>query len=798
MKTRNGKIRVSVLALAVEAALVAMYAVSAYADDEEAAALKTPTNYVEIGASSTSASSAKFGEYSGLNKSGVDVIGNFSVRGGDAYGDSKGTQRWSVTGNDLGLTSRSLDATVTNQGQWSFGIGYDELRHNISDSYQTPYNGSMGGNAFTLPAGYITPAITNTNAMSAAQTSALHTVDIGTTRKNTSFNAGFNFNQQWDIKFDFNHLDQSGAKLMSFGSMANATLAPGVTGEAVSILPNPTNYNTDTFNLALNWIGDKSHVTVSYYGSFFHDNYDRVTFDTFAGTANANQLMSTAPSNEFHQLNLSGGYALSPQTNLTGGLSYGRNTQNDTYVTDGISMVTPYTYPKASLAGLVVNTHADLKLTNQTSKDLILSAGLKYDERNDRTDSNFYYFNALDGAVNHQAYFPNTPYSNSKTQLELAGDYRLNKDQRIRLAYNRENIRRWCEQYAVGGIGAQGTNGISSFPAGANCVVATNSADDKLSATYKLKASEDVNMNVGYSYSKRITNSDPNAITARIGLNGNVNPSTTTSDIMGQNAGDFRGFYPFFDASRVEQMLKAGINWQTTEKISVGISGRYTDVLYDSTYGVQNGNKWSLNLDTSYSYSDNGSISAYVTQEHRQRDLNDLQRSPYSAAAAGTTTAIAIPSGATWTDKLRDDDFTLGFGVKQNGLMGGKLGLTGDLSYSLGKTGYGTQLNYSTTTGGNPLGTPPFLTCSSPQIMSCGDLPDIQNTVIQLRLIGNYQVDKSAKVTAGYIYKYMESTDYYYNGLQSGYSPNALMPTNQQSPNYAIHAVIATYTYMFK
>ena len=149
MRIQNGKMRVSLLALAVEGALLAMCAMPAHAEDDEVAALTNPTSFVEIGALNTSRSSAKFGEYSGLDKSGGTVIGNFGVRGGDACGDSNGTKRWSFTGSDLGTTSRALGATMSNQGQWNFGINYDELRHNISDTYQTPLQGSMGGNTFT-------------------------------------------------------------------------------------------------------------------------------------------------------------------------------------------------------------------------------------------------------------------------------------------------------------------------------------------------------------------------------------------------------------------------------------------------------------------------------------------------------------------------------------------------------------------------------------------------------------------------------------------------------------------------
>lgn len=779
MKTQNGTFRTKALALAVQGALLTLGAVSAQAADDEVAALKTPSNYVEIGVSNTSVSSAKFGEYTGLNKSGVDAIGNFSVRGGDAYGDGTGSTRWLINGTDLGTTSRSFDATISNQGLWNFGFSHDELRHNISDTYQTPYVGDMGGNAFTLAPGFGTAA--NTKTLSAAQLAALKTVDVASTRKSNSFSAGYNFNRQWGIQFDFKRLDQSGAKLMSFGSMLSGTTS----GEAVSVLPNPTNYQTDTLNLALNWTGEKAQISTSYFGSFFHEGYDRVTFETFAG-ANMIQTMSTPPSNDFQQLNVNGGYAFSPQTKFTGGLSYGRNTQDDGFVVDSIMMVNHA--PKASLNGVVVNTHADMKLTNQTSKDLTLSAGIKYDERNDRTESNLYKFNALDGAANHVAYFPNTPYSNNKAQLELAGDYRINKGH-IRLAYNREDVRRWCEQYAVGGSGAYvaGQN-FNNYPAGTNCVVAYASKDDKLSATYRVNATGDVNMNVGYSYSKRVTGSDPNAITARIGTNGNVDPTAPAASLIwGQNAGDFRGFYPYFNASRAEQEFKAGVNWQANESWSAGMVGHYTNDVYDSTYGVQNGNKWSVNIDTSYSYAEKGSVSLYATQQHRQRDLTDLQN---AAAVTASATRLSVPAYSTWTNTLRDDDSTLGLGVKQGGLMDGKLELNGDLTYSLDTTTYGTRLNYAgATTGG--------LTCSDPSLLSCGDLPGIKNTTIQFKLTGKYQVNKSGRVALGYIFQQVESSDYYYNGLQYGSNATSMLPTNQQAPNYSVNVVTASYSYIF-
>jgi len=783
MKTNNENMRVSLLTLAVQGALLAMFAMPVHAADEaddEVAALKRPVNSIEVGVTNVSQKSAKFGEYNGLNKAGATMIGNFSLKGGDAYnpfGDS-GTMRWGIYGTDLGTTSRALGGSVGSQGKWDLSIGYDELTHNITDTYQTPYLGAMGGNTFVLPVGFA--ALPNTNLITPAQ---LQTVAISSTRKNTKVGAGVVLNDQWSFKVDYNQLVQSGAKLMAFGSMKGG----GAGGEYVSMLANPTNYKTDSVNLALNWLGDNAYATGSYYGSFFRDANNGVNFQTFEGGVANMQTQSTMPSNDFHQFNLNGGYAFTSTTKLTGGLSYGKNTQNTPYNTDIFSMVTPS--PVASLNGDVRTTHADLKLVDQTTKALTLSASVKFDERNNKTASNFYNMNALDGAVNHQGIFANAPVSNSKAQFELGGDYRIDKDQLLKLDYKREDVKRWCNQYAASVGVLPGAFGY--YPAGTNCVVAVASKDDKLSASYKLKASDDVNMNVAYSYSKRTTTSDPNAITVRLGTNGNVLNAAGTGFvaplIKGINAGDFRGFYPFFNASRKQQMLKGGVNWQANEKLALGLGAKFTDDKYDALYGVKAGNSWSVNLDADYMYSENGSVSFYLTQEHKQRDMTDLQSVTVVTANAGR---VSAPAGSTWSDRQKDDDTTIGLGVNQNGLMDSKLDLSGDLSYSTGKTGYTTTLNY---VGLNNVGLP----CSAPSVGSCGSLPDIKNDVIQLKLTGKYNIDKSSLVTIGYMFQQMRSSDYYYNGLQSTFTPNQVMPTNQQSPNYRVNVLTASYSYLF-
>src|SRR5437667_12024182 len=131
--------------IAVRAALAAMIMVpGAYAAD----ATPPVSGAVEVGVGYVNNDSYKFGEYNGLEKKGAYAIGNIDVRG---RGDEDSALRWPVTGTDLGLESRSLGVDVNNQGTFRIKYGYDELRRNYSDSYQTFYAGA-GTGTLTIPA----------------------------------------------------------------------------------------------------------------------------------------------------------------------------------------------------------------------------------------------------------------------------------------------------------------------------------------------------------------------------------------------------------------------------------------------------------------------------------------------------------------------------------------------------------------------------------------------------------------------------------------------------------------------
>ena len=786
MRNSNEKNKVNVLTLAVQGALIGMFAfpMTVHAEDafnDETTALTHPSNSVELGLTNVPKDSAKFGEYNGLNKSGVYGIANINLRGGSAYDGGDGTTRWQIKGVDLGTTSRSMDGVISNQGQWNAGIGYDELQHNISDSYQTPLQGSAGGNNFTMPSNFGTintgkaddgTQLSGSKFLDKTQLGDFHTEKVGTSRKNTSFTAGYTFTPQWSVQFDYNHLDQSGAKLIGSSSQGGQANGTGTwKAEGVNILLNPTSYKTDTFNLALNWAGEKGHLTGGYYGSFFRDDYNSLNWENafvtgYSAASGSNpaiaatptcpsggtcsyQLnsMSTAPDNSFHQLNLTGGYAFSSTTKLAGGLSYGRNIQNDAYAnTTGFGMMQSGV-PQSSLNGLVVTSHADFKLTNQTTKDLTLSAAMKYNERDNQSTSNAYNYIIL-GVGNYTGV--NTPYSNKKTQYEVAADYKLTKGQNIRVAYEHESIDRWCDHLA----------------SGHQCVASPSSGEDKLNLTYRVKVREDINFNAGYSYANRNAEFDHTFLSPIA--------TGTLTPLGGVNAKDYLGFLAFPYASRKQDLVKTGLNWQATDKLDVGLNSRYSHENYDATLGMQNGRTIAFNLDANYNFNENGSLGAYASWQNAQTGLRD-----------GNNNSVTVAPTNIWSNQLKSDSNAFGLNAKKHGLMAGKLELLGDLSYSLDNSKYSTQQSYNPTT------------CGGVGVLTCGDTPDIKTRVKTLKLTGNYQLDKHGKVALGYIFQQMKSNDYLFNAEQYGYTATSVMPTNQQLPNYSVNVVSATYIYTF-
>jgi len=785
-------LKLSAISLGV---IALMAAGAALADDEELKALTQPKSSVQVEMIGVDQNSSKFGEYNGLygHPSGAYPNGALEVRGGSAYTNNQegDTTRWSVTGDNLGLTTRSANASIANQGSWNFGVNFDQLQHNTGAGYQTPYNGSNGGASFTLPSNV--NGTTNNNPTLAR---SLQPMQISNTRNNTTAYGTAVIDANSNITFEYNNLLQSGAKLGAFSS------AGGSPKEIVSILPMPVSSTTDTVNLAYNWKGLESHFTASYFGSFFQNANSAVSIQPYNNATSAviaNQTLSLAPSNAFNQVNLGGGYDFTSKTKLTANASVGQNTQNQGFGgTYDSMMVAARGLPQASMNGLVNTTHADVKVTDQSVKDLVLTAGAKFDQRDNLSQSNIYGVYSIGSQTSNMANLPNTPMSIKQLNLLLSGDYKIDKSQKINLAYNNDAVNRWCNQYGgTSGLqitpygpaqGVQTAATTNSFNSSSNCASATSSNENRLSATYKLKATEDLNFKMTAGYADRKTQWDQNVIAA---MPYSTAATYSPTQPMGYNSGNQLGFMPFFEASRKQYIAKASSNWQATDAWMLSLSGKYTNDLYpDSKYGVQNGNSWSLNLDSTFVYAEEGTFTAYATQQNQSRSLTNLYG--YYGGPTGTT-VVTNTTGTpyAWNNTLQNNTTTVGLNLKQGGLADGKLTLIGDLMTSFARSQYTTSVPYQTTVGAAGA-------CTAPTSgATCGITPGIQNNLAAIKLTGIYQLDKNQKIGLAYWYQHLYSNDYYYNGYSYGSTPAVVVPTNQTSPSYSVNVISANYTYTF-
>src|ERR1700730_16124395 len=687
-KSTNGRfLRASVQACTGALATLAL-GVPAQAADTSAAELTQPTSTVEAGVGSVSRSSFKFGEYNGLQDRGPFAIGNLDLRGGGRY-DSDDTSRWAIQGRDLGLDTRSLLLDYGKQGSFRFGIGYDELRRNYSDSYQTPYLG-VGSSNFVLHANWLKPLVpqvsgsalnyrslstvegtasalngaglvrpptsaqlTTLSRIFAADTPAFRTVDLSTKRRSFGTSFGFSFDPQWELLASWHRDHKDGLR-------AQGAINDALNGNSAVILPTLVDETTDQYNLSLRFTGQRGVAqlasTVSMYDNQvasirWADPNDRTTSATMSG----------APSNQFHQLGLSGGYRLMRSTQLVVSGTYGRNTQNDAFLNDPSL---PLGMPRGSLDGRVITKSFTLKLTSRPVSRLNLGAGFKFDERDNQTPVDRYIFqdvnepasaagspfnvalgqapNTLGNNIN---IFNNRPHSRKNLKLDFDADFALTRANSIAAGYGFERILRHC-----GGTWIE-------------CENATDSKENTVRLEWRSRISDALNSRIGYSNAQRSSKYDPIAWLALVPmanvipgapvvgastsvygylrqtgltgwgpiagypttpLTGNAAIFSPNNNIVPQslygsrdNLAELPAMRRFNVADRARETLRASLAWEASERLSFQTSADWNrDDYGSSVYGLQRASSWALNFDANLIVSDTVTTGLFFSHEN--------------------------------------------------------------------------------------------------------------------------------------------------------------------------------------
>ncbi len=870
---------------AVQAAVLAIAAMAAAraADPDPALrALTQPTNSVEAGVGYVSESSAKFGQYNGLFNNGPYAIFNFDWRGGAGYDlNSDSAVRWRLFGSDLGLDTRTAYAEYGDQGKFRVFAGFDELRSNYTDTYQTPFNG-VGSNFLSLPKNWVKPVVPqvsttagNLRALSpttglanaivngvvtpptAAQRAIVNNIiandvpafgdiNLDTIRKTYAGGLIYDFSPQWRLLASASQTDQNGLKALGMLNLASGTSSV--------INPNLIDQTTNQYNVGLNYTGEKFFFTAAYYGSYYRNHVSSMTWENpFAPGTFA--TMSSAPSNEFNQFTLKGGYNFSPTTKLVMGASYARGTQNDQYVANPGN--SPLGFPVQSLDGLVVSTQFNAKLTAKPVKDLNVALGYKYNNRDNKTAINTYTFydageppaataspfNATLGlapgtlASNINIY-ANRPYSKKTNQFNADADYLVSRGQSLKAGYEWQEIDRSCPGSWI------------------NCADATKATTNTLRVAWDANSIENVTGRLSYAYSERRVDYDPNSWLALVPMANFVPSGGATQSVVSflnqTGLGGFGAFAPYvplqpgnlgiyfpnnsslvqqfygsrndiheitgmaryYAADRNQNKVRGTLNWDVSEKLSLTGNVEYNNDDYShSVYGLQKAQNTSATLEGTWAATENLSINAFYTYEYQKANSAGAS---YSSGAITNTATVGGVAGNTvvsdgcfatvmdknanakidpclnWGTDMVDSVNTAGIGFKYNGLMAGRLDLLGDLLWSDART-------TNNMTGGTYANSP-FAVSGKPAVVPAAffipaaNLPVVKSNLFEFRIAGQYALDKASALRLFYWYQHLSTTDYAYDGMQYG-TITSVMPTNQTSPSYNVSVIGLSYIY---
>jgi MtrB/PioB family decaheme-associated outer membrane protein len=363
---------------------------------------------VEAGVGAVSDDSARFGDFTGLQRQGAHLVlgGSVSRRGDDGYFAD-------LAATDLGLDTRTLAARSGREGLYTLRLGYADIPRYLSSGAVTPFVG-IGGGVLTLPADF--RAADDTRAMPLATFS--QPVQLGTKRSRLDVAASWIGVPDWTYRVGLRRDTRDGTQPIYGSFFADAAQ-----------LAAPVDQVTDQFEVAASYVGRGMHAMLAYQVSTFRNGEQALTWAnpfTPLFTGGSTGQLALAPDNEFQQLTGSAGYELTPQIRASADFAVGRMKQDAAFLDPTLNTSLPVTrddLPASSLAGRVDTFNGSARVTAQATPSLRLAASYARDVRDNRTAIRSFpavVTDALLGPVERS----NLPYRIIQDRIKLGADYR--------------------------------------------------------------------------------------------------------------------------------------------------------------------------------------------------------------------------------------------------------------------------------------------------------------------------------------------------------------------------------------
>ena len=380
-----------------------------------------------VGAGTVDDSSAKFGDYTGLDQSGGYAIA-------DVNGKSRAESGWYVAyeGHKLGLDSRDATVTIGKEGIFSARLFYDAIPKRTFDDTATPFSIGSTNDQLFLPAAWVDAG--TTSAMTYLNT-ALQPIDIGHDRES----AGVAFDMRLSKAFGaFANIRREEKEGVGYAGVGNFTTALQI--------PEPIDSTIDSYELGVQWKGESAFARLSYFVQKYGNSLDGLTWDNpyvpFNGATTGRKAL--APDNESKQVVLSAGAHFAWDTSIGFNALLGSLSQDAALLPFTTNAgLSPGALPRASLNGDADVNHYGLTLATHPFDRIRVRGSAAYDERKDKTSpitfANGYVESdmfSIPGSITPER------YDYKRLRGEIEGEYRLYDKVRLFVGARGEELKR--------------------------------------------------------------------------------------------------------------------------------------------------------------------------------------------------------------------------------------------------------------------------------------------------------------------------------------------------------------------
>ncbi len=744
--------------LGISPTVIALAVLAAYgpAQAQDIGELTEPGNSVNIGVGALSGDSkdrATFGMYNGLRDQDVNGLLGFSY---NKRNNASGT--WiTVEGRNLGLDSRELSYSYRRLGDLKFTADYGELVRHDPRTINTRLVG----------AGTTTPTVSLLATPGTGQE-----LNLELKRKSLGLILEKQIGKTLQIEINFKNEDKKGARFFGAGFACSdrwrdVGACTGTSASAVLMLPEPVDSTIRQLDAKLNYTGEKLRLSGGYYGSFYTNSNGSLRPNIVGGFGNQNGGLQAAdpllaatmglpvalsPDNQAHQLFLAGNYKLAPKTRVNFKYAYTHATQNESFAGMGLSGAPA---GRSDLGGVIDTTRAQLGFSSHPIEKLHLHGDLAYDSKNNKTPIAYYnaFYQCAPPATYNPAtracsaawttgFFTNNNQSPKKYEAKLEASYKLPQQLLLTggLKFEREDA---------------GTITPTEVPGGVSGL--RQKMEEK---GYRLELrrmmSETFTGAVSYVSSRKKGISS--------WLSPNTLPATGVTEVSDSAIYSRTAIFPSIFMDREREKVRVTGNWTPTERLSLQL---FLDDGNDTfsgptAHGLRKTRMNNVSVDAAYTVSDAWKFSAYVSRG--RQSLDSGHSTGYDAV-------------------IEDTAWSYGMGIV--GKPSGRLQLGADLM------GINDTLAYKQTADASASAANKLL------LATTGGLPDVTFRQLQLKLFGEYALDKTSYLRADLVHQRTMFNEwaYNYNGTPYLYSDNTTLNAKQ---NQNVTFLGVSYVYKFK